>query len=380
MRRIKVLYLAQHLTMGGAEELLRGVAIGLPRERFEVVVGCLTREGLVARELREAGVRVVPLPGEPGPRDPAAFVRLLKFIRQERPDVAHTFLLNAGLYGRLAAWLARVPAIYHAEQNLYIRKSARHLALERFLAGRTARIVACCQAVAELYQRQVGLYPARLEVIYNAVDFAAVEPRADRQAARAALGYGPDDVILGAVGRLGEQKAHDVLLAALAQLAVREPRLRCFVAGQGPLQAALEQQAARLGLADRVRFLGVRRERDLLYGAMDIFVLPSRWEGLSLALVEATGVGLPVVTTDVGGNAEVVGDQPGTWLVAADDSAALAGALGEAVASLAATRRYGRPVVRDRFSLASHLERLEASYRAALGVTSTRRRAASPCA
>src|SRR5215212_10119658 len=116
--------------MGGAEELLRGVATGLPRDRFEVVVGCLTREGIIARELREAGVRVVLLPGEPGPRDPAAFLRLLRFVRAERPDVVHTFLLNAGLYGRLAAWLAGVAAIYHAEQNIYFRRSPRHLALE----------------------------------------------------------------------------------------------------------------------------------------------------------------------------------------------------------------------------------------------------------
>src|SRR5919109_3668586 len=166
MRRLKVLYLAQHLTMGGAEELLRGVASGLPSERFEVVVGCLTREGIIARELREAGVRVELLAGEPGPRDPLAFLRLLWFIRAERPDVVHTVLLNAGMYGRLAAWLARVPAIYHAEQNIYFNKSRRHLMFERFLGPRTTRVVACCEAVASFYRTQVGLDRERLEVIY----------------------------------------------------------------------------------------------------------------------------------------------------------------------------------------------------------------------
>src|SRR5215217_6187535 len=119
MRRVKVLFLAQHLTLGGAEELLRHVTMGLPRERFDVVVGCLTREDLIGSELRSAGIRLELLSGEPGPRDPRALARLVAFIRRERPDVVHTFLLTAGLYGRLAAWLARVPAIYHAEQNIY---------------------------------------------------------------------------------------------------------------------------------------------------------------------------------------------------------------------------------------------------------------------
>jgi len=91
-KRLKVLYLAQHLSMGGAEELLLRVATRLPRERFEPVVGCLTREGLIAEELRHGGVRVELIEGEPGFRDPPAFWRLLSFIRRERPQIVHTYL------------------------------------------------------------------------------------------------------------------------------------------------------------------------------------------------------------------------------------------------------------------------------------------------
>lgn len=366
MSRIRVLYLAQHLTMGGAEELLLGVATRLPRERFEVTVGCLTREGVIAQELRRAGLRVVLLPGEPGPRDPAAFRRLLRFIRAERPDVVHTFLLNAGLYGRLAAWLARVPAIYHAEQNIYRQKSRRHLLFERFLAARTTRIVACCRAVGEFYRRQVGLDPARLEVIYNAVDYAAVAPRPDREAARAELGLRPDELAIGTLGRLTEQKGQDVLLEALERLRRLRPRpaFRLLLAGQGPRQIDLAAQAARLGLRERVDFLGVRRDRETLYAAMDLFALPSRWEGLSLALAEAAGVGLPIVATEVGGNAEVVEAGPGAWLVPPEQPEPLAEAL---AAALDGPRRVERPEVRARFSLERHVELLEASYRRALG-------------
>jgi glycosyltransferase involved in cell wall biosynthesis len=371
--RLKVLFLAQHLTMGGAEQLLLGLATHLPRERFEVVVGCLTREGLIARELRQAGVRVELLPGEPGLRDPSAFVRLVRFIRRERPDVVHTFLLSAGLYGRLAAWLAGAPAIYHAEQNIYTRKSRRHLLFERLLARRTDRVVACCQAVGEHYQRQVGLDPRRLEVIYNAIDFAPIEPRAARAAARAELGYGPADLVLGGLGRLTEQKGQDLLLKALASLAPRWNNLKLFLAGEGSERAALEQQATQLGLADRVRFLGVRRDRATLFAALDLFVLPSRWEGLSLALVEAAGVGLPILATDVGGNREVVEGEHGIWLVPPHDVWALAAALDAAFPAVERWRDgeihppCPRPALRERFSLTNHVQQLEASYRAVLG-------------
>jgi glycosyltransferase involved in cell wall biosynthesis len=362
MSRLKVLYLAQHLTMGGAEELLLAIATGLPAERFEVVVGCLTREGLIARELRQAGVRVVCLPGEPGPRDPLAFARLVRFIQIERPDIVHTFLLNAGLYGRLAAWLAHTPAIYHAEQNIYARKSRRHLLLERFLAARTRRVIACCRAVAEYYQRQVGVAPGRLAMIYNAVDFARVEPRADRIAARAELGYDSRDIVFAALGRLTEQKGHDTLIEAIGQLAESHHSLRLFLAGDGFNRQTLEAQVAGLGLAERVRFLGVRRDRSTLYAAMDVFVLPSRWEGLSMAVAEAAGLGIPIVATDVGGNAEVVQGEAGAWLVPPDDPAALSTALAHA---LAGPGRYERSGVRRRFSLGSHLSALEELYTAA---------------
>jgi glycosyltransferase involved in cell wall biosynthesis len=373
---MKVLYLAQHLTVGGAEELLLGVAANLNRERFEVVVGCLTREGVVAQELRRAGVRVVLLPGEPGPRDPLSFARLLRFIRAERPDLVHTFLLNAGLYGRPAAWLAAVPAIYHAEQNIYPDKSRRHLALEQLLARATTKVIACCQAVGDFYQRQVGLEPRRLEVIYNAVDFRAVEPRADREAARQELGYGAEQVVVGCLGRLTEQKGQDVLLRALARLKAGQPELRLFVAGQGPAHTSLVDQAQGLGLTRETQLLGVRRDRDTLYAAMDIFALPSRWEGLSLALVEAAGIGLPVVATDVGGNGEVVQAGPGTWLIPSDDEDALAEALQAAYEqvlqrrSSGESRLYPRSVIREQFSLARHLEQLERSYCTSLGVDS----------
>jgi glycosyltransferase involved in cell wall biosynthesis len=160
-----------------------------------------------------------------------------------------------------------------------------------------------------------------------------------------------------------------VLLHALAELATTVPNVVLLLAGAGPLRDDLEAEAARLGIAERVRFLGLRRDRETLYAAMDIFVLPSHWEGLSLALVEAMGSGRAVVATVVGGNPEVVADGRTGLLVPPNDHQSLAdalthlgldqqvrGALGEAAAADA----------RARFSIEQHVAQLAALYRRGL--------------
>jgi glycosyltransferase involved in cell wall biosynthesis len=139
-------------------------------------------------------------------------------------------------------------------------------------------------------------------------------------------------MVAGVIARLTEQKGHSFLFDALA----KEPalaELRLIVIGDGPLRASLERQVAALGLSPRVSFLGSRRDLGDLLSVMDIFVLPSLWEGLPLSMVLAMGAGLPVVTTSVAGIPEVVRDGQSGLLVPPGDSAALAAALTRLVQS-----------------------------------------------
>jgi glycosyltransferase involved in cell wall biosynthesis len=153
------------------------------------------------------------------------------------------------------------------------------------------------------------------------------------------------------------------------------PSVTLFLAGTGALRDDLEAEATRLGLAERVRFLGLRRDRETLYAAMDLFVLPSYWEGLSLALVEALGAGRAVVATRVGGNPEVVQDGRTGLLVPPDDPHALA----DALAGLAQDRErrlsLGEAAAADaraRFSIEQHVSQLAALYRQGLAARSRR--------
>jgi glycosyltransferase involved in cell wall biosynthesis len=366
---VRALFLCQNLGVGGAEELILGASTALPTVGVETGVVALTKRGPVAEEIAAAGVPVQLASGQPGPRDPAAFLRLLRLLQREQPDVVHTFLIAASIYGRLAAFMAGVPLVLAAEQNVYERKPKRHALLERALAARTYRVVACCEVVGQFYQRQVGVPASKVAVIYNAVRFGRLPAPEDRGPARAALGLPDDALVLGTLGRLTEQKGQRVLLQAVRQLARQHSKLMLFLAGIGPLRESLEAEAARLGIADRVRFLGMRRDRDHLYAAMDVFVLPSQWEGLSLALVEAMGAGRPVVATSVGGNPEVVTHGRTGLLAPPSDASALADTLGSLLADAdqrAALGAAAASEARARFSIEEHVRQLAALYRQGL--------------
>src|SRR5207302_11103705 len=127
-----------------------------------------------------------------------------------------------------------------------------------------------------------------------------------RRAARHELGVGDGQLLLGTVTRLAPQKDPVTLIRAAALVMSRHPETRLVIVGEGPMQAAVEQQLCDLGITDRVQLLGVRRDVSKLLAAMDVFVLPSRWEGAPRAIVEAMAAGVPVVATDVGGVGELV--------------------------------------------------------------------------
>jgi glycosyltransferase involved in cell wall biosynthesis len=360
--------------VGGAEEMVLNLVRHLPAEKYEPTVCAIHEPGPIGREIEATGVPFRTLGRVPGVRDPMAVGALYQFLREISPDIVHTFLLTASLYGRLAAIAARVPIVIGTEVNIYADKRWHHRGAERLLMAGTDCVIASAESVKEFYVRQVGADPHRVEVIYNAVDFSALATSATRTELRARLNVPRDALVAGVIARLTDQKGHSYLFDAVAN----EPALaglHLVVIGDGPLRAALERQVVQLGLSSRVSFLGSRRDLGDLLSAMDIFVLPSLWEGLPLSLVLAMGAGLPVVSTSVAGIPEVVADGRTGLLVPPADSGALQRALVRLVKSPderqslgAAAREYVLPrfgVDRYVASVISVYDRLLAASRTA---------------
>jgi glycosyltransferase involved in cell wall biosynthesis len=362
---IRVVYLTHTLGVGGAEELILNMVTRLPRDRYEPIVCCFENPpGPIGPEIAAHGIRVEPLGIAPGWRHPLAWWTIVRYLRRVRPQIVHTFMLPASLYGRSAAVAARVPVIIGTEVNIYDRKQRHHIFVERLLAARSACVVASAESVKRAYVQQLGIPADGVRVIYNAVNWDRLRATATPRDVRAQLGIPDDRLVAGVVATLQDKKGHRVLLDAVA----RTPGLEyvwLMLVGDGPERPALERHATALGIRDRVTFCGTRRDLGNVLPAMDIFALPSLWEGLPLALLLALGSGRPVVATRIAGIPEVVTDGETGLLVEPGDVDAMGAALARLVRDPALRERLGstaRAIARERFGADAYLRQVTGIY------------------
>jgi glycosyltransferase involved in cell wall biosynthesis len=339
--RIRVVYMAHTFKVGGAEEMVLNLVRHLPPDRFEPHVCCIQEPGPIGEEIVRTGTPVTSLGLTPGLRHPFALAAIRRYLQKTRPTIVHTFLLTASLYGRLAAMLARVRIIIGTEVNIYEDKRPSHAWAERLLMAGTDAVVVSAASVKMFYERQVHADPAKVSVIYNAVDFGRLLVTVPRGALRQSLGIPAEAMLAGTIARLTPQKGHAFLFDALHTTPGLE-HLHLLVIGDGELRGELERRVVELGLQSRVHFAGARRDLGNLLGAMDLFVLPSLWEGLPLSLVLAMGASLPVVSTTVAGIPEVVTDGETGLLVPPGDAVALGAALRRVATNGDEGQRFGR--------------------------------------
>lgn len=324
-----IIHVVQHLTPGGLEVM----ALELARAQGGLVLSLEGEaEEAIARWPRLAAQRDSLLfAGKRPGADATLTFRLARLFRQLGARCVHTHHIGPLLYAGPAARLAGVAARLHTEHDAWHLASPHRRRLARAgLALARPVLVADAPHVAQAVQAALGgKLPA---VVLNGVDTDRFRP-ADKAAARAALGLPADRPIIGVAARLETVKGVDVALAAMARL---PGDALLAVAGQGSQRAALEAQAAELGLGDRLRFLGLVEDMAGFYQALDLLCLPSRNEGLPLAILEAQACGVPVVAARVGGVPAALCPESGR-LVPAEDPAALAAALEAALATPATT-------------------------------------------
>jgi glycosyltransferase involved in cell wall biosynthesis len=362
MDRIRVCYMAHAYPLGGAEEMVLNLVRYLP-DRFEPIVCCINHENVIGQEIRKTGVPMSVLGLTPGLRHPWHLAGIRHYLRQTTPTIIHTFLLTGSLYGRLAAMLERVPIVIGTEVNVYERKRAHHVLAERLLMAGTDRVIVSANSVRDYYVEQIHADPAKIDVVYNAVDWKSIQPNRSREQMRASLGLEQNARVAGMIARLTEQKGHRYLFEAMAAPALSD--LQLIVVGDGELRESLKAEAQALGVAPRVHFLGARRDLGDLLAAMDVFVMPSLWEGLPLSMILAMGAAVPVVATAVAGIPEILENHATGWLVPPADSAALTAALVDVFADRARSIAIGsaaRASVLPRFGVDGYVNAIVALY------------------
>ena len=337
---IRVLHAITKLALGSAAENTLRQLVSLQGAGYAVAlaVGLAASDPRFVARGRQWGCRLLDVPAldrDPAPRrDLLAVARLVRLIRRERPAIVHTHTSKAGFLGRLAARLARAPAVIHQPHGHIFygyygpARTRFYVALERIAARWSDRIVALTEA--EIHEH-LALGIGRREqfvTVPSGVPTAELRARAPgRDTARRMLGIDDETFVVAAIGRLVPIKGFDILLRALPTVVASLPRTRALVVGDGPEMEALAALARSLGVADHVRMDGASAEVETILSAADVLAAPSRNEGMGRVLVEAMALGVPVIGAAVGGIPDVIGNGLGGGLVPPDDPAALAAAL-----------------------------------------------------
>jgi glycosyltransferase involved in cell wall biosynthesis len=341
--KLRILEVLGYSCAGGAAESVLELSAALVREGAAVTLAAPDAPGFAPR-VAAAGARFVPV-AMVSRRDWRSFAALTGLLRRGEFDVVHTHCRNADLHGGLAARATGTPHVAHLRGLLVDATGAvgRGLVdrLHRALLRRSPRrIVAVSEAVRRRALALLGVAPERVVTVRNGVAVASFRtPRRAASEVRAELAIPDGAPLLLAVGALGRCKGQDLVLDALARIA---HAAHAVFVGEGPDREGLLAQARRLGIEERVRFVGTRRDVADLMHAADLFVHAARWEGFGRVVAEAMAAGRPVVATRVGGVPEIVADGATGRLVEPDRPDALAAAVAALLADRPLAQQLGR--------------------------------------
>ena len=369
---IEVVHVITDLYVGGAETMLHKLVAKSDRSRFSPRVVALAGTEPVGPAIEKLGIPVTSLGMRHGVPDPIALMRLTRLLRSGRPDAVQTWMYHADLIGGLAARRAGVPVVWGIHQsNLERRYNKRRTlwtvrACARLSRNLPARIVCCSQASARAHAR-IGYDADKMTVIPNGFDLDAFTPDPTAGVAlRDELGVADGAPLVGVVARFDPQKDHRNFVEAAGRVHAARPDAHFVACGLGVTNQNLElaRWIAAAGLDGRAHLLGQRADVARVLAALDVAVSSSAGEGFPSVVGEAMCCGVPVVATDVGDTAELVGDSG--RLVPPHDPGALSAAILDVLTLPERDRRSlglaGRERIRGRFALDGIVSRYQDVY------------------
>lgn len=343
---LNVMQVVRNLEIGGGQEVVRTLAENLAEDGCRPVV-CTFKDGPLRQDIESLGIPVEVLPGRgysvvAFPLFISDLVRirrdLVHVVKRYRVDVVQTHLLRVLDFVILTLRYRRDLLVFWTFQNAYFTLREDHLARHKWLLGPkqfayrvlyrlAARwvdgFIAVSEDVKTALQEAFGIPPDKITVLCNSVDVRRYQQPVDRARIRRELGLAESARVMIVVATFKEQKGHRYLVEAAPPVIEQYPGLHILFVGDGELREELQLQVRDAGVEGHVHFLGFRQDIPELLAASDCFVLPSLWEGLPMALVEAMATGLPIIATEVSGSKQAMIDGETGLLVAPGDVAQL---------------------------------------------------------
>ena len=308
-KNIRVLQLIHTLETGGAQKVIVNLIRGIDKDNFDVSTACMQKKGPIFDEIKSLGSKVAQVK-KTSRFDIQIISRLRKFLEEGKYDILHTHNFSAGLWGRLAAFSMgkNSPALVHTEHGRRGNITGWRKILSCYLARRTDRIISVSDETYVYLTEQVKLCKENVTVLKNGIDLDYLLNNRDSAVKEIEdiLKKDPAAKFVVNVSALTEVKDHATLLRAFKFLKSKYPSAYLLVVGDGPLRLNLHKLALTLKISDDVIFMGERKDIAAILDKSDIFVLSSLNEGHPISLLEAMGMGVVPVATDVGGIPELI--------------------------------------------------------------------------
>lgn len=361
----KVVYVIDDLGLGGAQRQLAALVKTLPRERFAVEIISLSTEKVAFEEiLRKAGIPVT-LISHSGKWSWSTLAGVYRKLREAKPDIVHTWLFTADLYGRLAAFLARTPHVISAMRNTIDDMPPHYRWVNRILSFVTDSITINAEAIRRGLARELGIPNRKIRTIYNGIDLSGFPPIHPNGHYLQEWDIPGNASVVLMIARMVPQKDHRTFLKAARRVAEKRQDVYFLLAGEGYLRGQVEIWIEEMGLRERTRLLGTRLDVWELIHQADVVALATHFEGCSNVVMEAMALGKPVVATQVGGNPELIVHGETGWTVPVKDDEAFAEALLNLLENETEARgmgEKGRRRIAEKFSLQKTTQEIMSLY------------------
>jgi glycosyltransferase involved in cell wall biosynthesis len=312
-KKLNILHLYFSLGVGGAENILIGLLNNLDRKNFNSVVCTISNGGKVADQAEELGHPVIRMNFKKINlfNKNKICAELERVVKDQSIDIIHSNMYHANYIARVVGKKLNIPVVV-AIHNTYKKVKWHRQFVNWFYSRYTKKIIAGSEDIKSDILKYDFVNEGLVEVIPNAIDLSKSVSKLTKKEAKYQLGINDDYFVIGNVARLEEQKGQKYLLYALKEMADSgSNKVKLLLIGDGRQKEELKLIVNQLNLSDHVMFLGVRTDLGDLYRAMDLFVMPSLWEGLSLAMLSAMAAGVPVISTKVGGASHVLDEGRG---------------------------------------------------------------------
>ena len=366
MQKIRILHIVHSLNIGGLERVVINLAKGLLEKGHQPVICCLSEKGRLSEQAENSGVPVFALAKKDG-IDPRIPFQLRSVIKAGVFDLIHTHNEAGLIYGALSALMAGQRKIVHTEhgKEAEYQDDKRLQQIEGFLLRRVRDVVLVSSQLREIMPAVRRLDQNRVHTIVNGIDADVYSIHRHRARMKIALGLKPDGFVIGHIARMIPLKNQQFLLSVFEELRKEFEGIQLVLVGDGPSRRELEERCIRAGMEQDVLFIGSRTDIPEVLSVMDLFLLTSTTEGISVTVLEAMAAGIPVIASRVGGNPEVIEDGKNGFLLELDGVQNWVAKAGELIVSPEERARIsfnGKHSVRRNFSVKAMTESYERIY------------------